>query len=214
MLTYGDMVTLLLCFFVLLFSMATLNKPKIIRTMQHFQQQFGVLPKFKTTFQIFQQPQQMTQTESFVLRRGPPGDSPAVTFIAEDERTKIVIGGKDLFRPGTAELVPEGVRRLKEDVAPRLKGFRHRIEVRGHTASNTPGSFEDLWRLGYERAYSVMRLLVDEAGIDRERFRLVSCADTDPRADNASEEGRKRNRRVEIIMTEDLVTGTENVGIE
>jgi chemotaxis protein MotB len=208
MLTYGDMVTLLLCFFVLLFTMSEVKKDKITRTMRAFQKQFGVLPKYKATVQVFVQSQRMTQTESNVLRKGPLGDNTAVMSLIEDERLKVILGGKTMFEPKRAILLPQGKDILREQIAPDLRGYRNRIEVRGHTASATFGpevEYENAWQLGYERAYAVMRYLVDYCGIDRKRFRVVSCADTDPRDYNLDDEGRQRNRRVEIIMTEENV---------
>lgn len=208
MLTYGDMITLLLCFFVLLFSMSEIKKDKVSKTMKAFQKQFGVLPKYKATVQIFVVTQRMTQTQASVLRQGPPGRELNVQIIAEDERTKIIIGGKGIFRPRETELLPRMKDILKTSVAPDIKGFKHRIEVRGHTASATYDvamEYSDPWYLGYQRAYRVMRYLVDECGIDERRFRVTSAADTAPQASNLSESGRQENRRVEIIMTEETI---------
>ncbi len=215
MVTYGDMVTLLLCFFVLLFSMSEIKKDKLKKTMRAFQAQFGVLPKYKATVQVFVQAQRMTETESFVLRRGPPGRHTAVQTITEDERVKRVIGGKELFEPNSARLRPYGQQLLREQVAPDLRGYKNRIEVRGHTAKAPYGpdaEFQDAWELGYRRAKAVMRYLVDACGIDERRFRVVSCGDNEPQGKNLTAAGREKNRRVEVIMTEDEIKdiGSEN----
>ncbi|MBN2710952.1 MAG: OmpA family protein [Planctomycetes bacterium] len=207
MLTYGDMVTLLLCFFVLLFTMSEIKKDKITKTMRAFQRQFGVLPKYKATVQVFVQAQRMTQTEANVLRRGPMGEHPSVQTLVEDERLKVILGGKTIFEPQRAVLLPEGKQILRE-LSNDLRGYKNRIEVRGHTASAQYGpdmEYSDSWQLGYERAYTVMRYLVDVCKVDRRRFRVVSCGDTDPRDTNLNDDGRRRNRRVEIIMTEEFV---------
>lgn len=204
LLTYGDMITLVLCFFVILFSMSEIRKDRITHTMRHFQAQFGVLPAQRTTVQIFQQPQIMTMTETFVLRRGPPGTHPAVMTIREAERTRVTIGAADLFRPDSAELTPSGKAILRE-VAPDLRGYTNRIDVRGHTASS---AYQDGWFLGFQRAYAVMEYLTSPAcRVEERRFRVTSVGANDPVADNVTEEGRRRNRRVEIIMSEDQVTG-------
>ncbi len=119
-----------------------------------------------------------------------------------------MIGGKSLFRPQESELLPSGKELLRQEVAPDLRGFKNRIEVRGHTASGAsgPGGMpEDTWFLAYLRAQSVMRYLVDECGIDIRRFRVVSCGDNEPLDSNLDPRGRERNRRVEVIMTEELI---------
>lgn len=200
--SFSDMMTLMLTFFVLLYTMSEPKKPKIEATMQAFMRQLGVLPMNQSPIRPQLTPQRTSQDEANTLRRGPPGKRSEVTTLVEDDRQKIIIGGEDLFRPGSAELSAKGKRLLQNDVAPDLKGFRNRIEVKGNTARATDET-QDLWALGYARAYSVMRFLVDGCGIDESRFRLISAADNEPRdAANPAQ-----NRRVEIIMTEGIVPG-------
>lgn len=200
--SFSDMMTLMLTFFVLLFTLSEPKKPKVEATMKAFMRQLGVLPSQQSPMRPEMTPQRTSQEEANILRRGPPGKRPETTTLIEDDRQKIIIGGEDLFRPGSAELSVRGRRILQNDVAPDIKGFRNRIEVRGHTAQSTDES-QDLWGLGYARAYSVMRYLVDDCGVDERRFRLISCADNEPRDPMQP----AQNRRVEIIMTEVQVRG-------
>ena len=201
--SFSDMMTLMLTFFVLLFTMSEPKKPRIQATMQAFMRQVGVLPHNQSPLRPTLTPQRTSQEEANILRRGPPGKRSEVTTIVEDDRQKIIIGGEDLFRPGSAELSAKGKRLLQNDVAPDLKGFRNRIEVKGNTAHSTDET-QDLWALGYARSYSVMRYLVDECGIEERRFRLISAADNEPRDPGNP----ALNRRVEIIMTEAIVGGS------
>jgi chemotaxis protein MotB len=213
MLTYGDMITLVLCFFVLLFSMSEIKKDKISKTMRAFQKQFGVLPAYKTTVQVFIEARRMTQTASNVLRRGPLGKHLNVQVVDQGKKMKIIIGGKTLFKENDYNLLPEGQQMLKTDVSPDLKGYENKIEIRGHTASSSYGKgsqWADSWELGYRRALTVMRYLVDECGIEERRCRVVSCGDSEPRSTNLTEEGRVKNRRVEIVMTEEFVTDRDD----
>ncbi|MDR3212093.1 MAG: OmpA family protein [Planctomycetota bacterium] len=199
--SFSDMMTLMLTFFVLLFTLSEPKKPRIQATMKAFMKQLGVLPFNTSPMRPMLTPQRTSQEEANILRRGPPGKRPETITIVEDNRQKIVIGGEDLFRPGSSELSVKGRRILQNDVAPDIKGFRNRIEVRGHTA-NTSDSSQDLWNLGYARSFSVMRYLVDTCGLDEHRFRLISCADNEPRDPLQP----AQNRRVEIIMTEAQVS--------
>lgn len=200
--SFSDMMTLMLTFFVLLFTMSEPKKPRIQATMKAFMRQMGVLPMNQSPIRPNLTPQRSSQDEANVLRRGPPGKRSEVMSMVEDNRQKIIIGGEDLFRPGSAELSAKGKRLLQNDVAPDLKGFRNRIEVKGNTARATDET-QDLWALGYARSYSVMRYLVDSCGIEENRFRLISAADNEPR-----DQGNPAlNRRVEIIMTEAIVSG-------
>lgn len=200
--SFSDMMTLMLTFFVLLFTMSEPKKPRIQATMQAFMRQVGVMPHNQSPMRPTMTPQRTSQEEANILRRGPPGKRSEVQTVVENDRQKIIIGGEDLFRPGSAELSAKGKRLLQNDVAPDLKGFRNRVEVKGNTAQSTDET-QDLWALGYARAYAVMRYLVDDCGLEEKRFRLISAADNEPRdPGNAA-----LNRRVEIVMTEAMVPG-------
>ncbi|MDR1533816.1 MAG: OmpA family protein [Planctomycetota bacterium] len=202
--SFSDMMTLMLTFFVLLFTMSEPKKPRIQATMQAFMRQVGVLPFNASPLRPVMTPQRTSQEEANILRRGPPGKRSEVMTLVENDRQKIIIGGEDLFRPGSAELSARGKRILQADVAPNLRGFRNRIEVKGNTGQAT-GETQNLWELGYARAYSVMRHLVDACGIEEDRFRLISSADNEPRDPT----NQVLNRRVEIVMTEAMAGSTE-----
>ncbi len=203
--SFFDMMTLMLTFFVLLYTMSEPKKPKIEATMKAFMRQLGVLPHQQSPMRPVMTPERTSQEEANILRRGPEGKRPETMTLIEDDRQKIVIGGEDLFRPGSAELSARGRRILQNDVAPDIKGFRNRIEIRGHTAHSNDET-QDLWGLAFARAYAVMRFLVDEAGIDERRFRLISSADNEPRDPLQP----AQNRRVEIVMTEAQAKGVDN----
>ena len=202
MTTYGDMITLLVCFFVLLFTMMELKQPRVTMTMRQFQKQFGVLPNNLAQPQVYQQPMTMSTIQTYVLRRGPKGNQTAVKTIVEDQKTKITLGGNDFFRPDSAELTPKGKQILKEGIAPGLRGFNNRIDIRGHTASAV---YDDGWHLGFARALAVTDFLINDCDIDARRIRATSCSDHEPLATNQTPQGRAENRRVEIIMTEEVI---------
>ncbi|MFH0911899.1 MAG: flagellar motor protein MotB [Planctomycetota bacterium] len=203
LLTYGDMITLVLCFFVLLFSMSEVRKDKIQKTMRAFQAQFGVLPRYKSTVQVFVQAKRMTQTEANILRRGPMGKHMNVQIIDPGKKMKMVLGGKSLFREDDYHLTSEGKRMIQESICPDIRGFENKIEIRGHAASAP--AFKDVWEISYRRAMEVMRFLVDECGIEERRCRVVACGDTEPIKSNLTPEGREENRRVEVVMTEEFL---------
>ena len=75
------------------------------------------------------------------------------------------------------------------------------VVVVGHT--DRTGSEEANYRLGQQRAAAVAHYLLDEHGFDPVRVRVASAGDTRPVADNATAEGRQRNRRVEILVYRD-----------
>lgn len=112
----------------------------------------------------------------------------------------IDINANVLFAPGDARLGLEAVRALVA-VAQILAPTDFPIVVEGHT-DNTPIStaqFPSNWELSGVRASSVVRLFVD-AGVDPRRLTATGYADQRPVADNATVEGKTRNRRVAITI--------------
>ncbi|MDO8930972.1 MAG: flagellar motor protein MotD [Rhodocyclaceae bacterium] len=112
----------------------------------------------------------------------------------------IDINANVLFAPGDARLGVEAVRALVA-VAQIMAPTDFPITVEGHT-DNTPIStpqFPSNWELSGVRASSVVRLFVD-SGVDSRRMTATGYADQRPIADNATAEGKARNRRVAIII--------------
>ncbi|HWH70479.1 MAG TPA: OmpA family protein, partial [Candidatus Sulfotelmatobacter sp.] len=116
-----------------------------------------------------------------------------------------------LFDSGEAELKADGaavLRKVAEVLAqhPKLK-----IHVIGHT-DNVPikasprGRFASNWELSAARALSAVRFLSEKAGVESARLGAVAYGEFRPVADNATAEGRARNRRIAItILSEELV---------
>jgi len=105
-----------------------------------------------------------------------------------------------LFAPGDAHLSADAVRALSA-VAQVIAPTAFPITVEGHT-DNTPIStpqFPSNWELSGVRAASVVRLFIDK-GVAAGRLTEVGYADQRPVADNATAEGRARNRRVAITI--------------
>lgn len=102
-----------------------------------------------------------------------------------------------LFAKGSSEIGEHGVEILKQ-VAAVLQGTTNQILVEGHTDSE-PIAGDSNWDLSSRRAASVVKVL-EEAGIDRGRLVVQGYADTHPVADNDTEEGRRQNRRVELVV--------------
>lgn len=104
------------------------------------------------------------------------------------------------FKADLAELLPQEQTRL-DDIAKMineaLKTNEYTITVEGHTAS--VGKPNGEMNLSIERAQAIIQALVDR-GIPRELFTYQGYGGTKPIGDNSTDEGRARNRRVEIIL--------------
>jgi chemotaxis protein MotB len=127
-----------------------------------------------------------------------------------NNRMLIQLPGDVLFDSGSDLLKPDGVSILLQ-VAEVVRGdaelAKRHFQVAGHTDAKplVGGRFKDNWGLSAMRARSVLTLLTAATeekggGLARERWSAAGFADTDPVADNTSDEGRRKNRRVELIV--------------
>ena len=127
-----------------------------------------------------------------------------------DNRMVIQLPGDVLFASGRADLKPEGeaiLRQVADVVRNDPELARREFQVAGHTDSHPlkGGVFKDNWGLSAMRARSVLVFLTkpleDEGGgLDPKNWSAAGYADTDPVASNETEEGRQRNRRVELVV--------------
>lgn len=226
MVTYGDMMTLLLCFFILLAAFSELKKPdKYQDVIQAVKEAFGyrggigvmsaekppdnsIVRRLEATrLRGQKQPQRSRADDPGIV-----GEHASVKQVREG--LQFTVGGRVSFDPGEARLKPLAKRALTEFVAERIRGQNNKIDIRGHAANNDlpPGSrFENLWDLSYARAMAVRRHLIDEAGIRPQRLRVVACSNHEPLRGRAYEEEQAAvNRRIEIIQTEALIEDFED----
>lgn len=131
------------------------------------------------------------------------GKLPAGTeIVATDSGYEFRIEGEVLFDSGKAEVKSEGKKTLAE-IAKRLQAVNDRIEVDGHT-DNVPvkvtanefpmGNLQ----LSGMRALHVADFLLKDGGISAERLSYAGYGEFQPRESNATDDGRRKNRRVEI----------------
>jgi chemotaxis protein MotB len=122
------------------------------------------------------------------------------TTIARRGLVVRVLTDKVLFDSGSAEIKP-AAKPLLDALARLLKTqVRNPIQVEGNT-DNVPvsGSFPSNWELSTARATAVVRSLI-RVGVWPGRLGATGYADRHPIATNATEAGRRRNRRVEIVL--------------
>jgi len=118
------------------------------------------------------------------------------------DSVNLEISDSILFTPASAALTASGAL-LLDELAATLKAHPYNLSVEGHT-DNVPiqtARYPSNWELSSSRATEVTRRLIDR-GIAAERVRAVGYADTHPRADNATAEGKARNRRVSLVLME------------
>jgi len=220
--TYGDMMTLLLCFFVILVSLSEIKKEDQYRAVvEAVQKAFGMKggggamptkenPEMSLIERLDEvQLQRKKETEhSNADDPGIEGREREVTRVRDGQ--KFAVGGRITFEPGASELTSLAKRSLRT-VAAEFRGNNTKIELTGHAASreiSVNSQYKDLWTLSFARAKAVMDYLVsEEVGIRSERIRLVANANYEPVKKKVFGWAQlEPNRRVEIYVIEALVS--------
>ena len=219
--TYGDMVTNMLVFFVLLLSMSEIKKEeRFIEFMQAVREAFGYIGGMQHVplEQILEvknvdlaqvlivpiRPFDMSQSPDI----GVKGQQPAVT--AMQRAPTYQQGGKIYFDELSAELSPAARTQITE-YADKLRGYRTQVEVRGHCSRYpvTDSQFVDHFALSTARARAVAAALV-EAGVSLERLVLVGAGSNEPVVTSAyTPAQRHENDRVELFEVSRYVGRTE-----
>lgn len=114
-----------------------------------------------------------------------------------EERGEVMTLSGDVFAPGQGALRPEARAHLRRVVEFVQRNPGARVRIEGHTDST--GSANLNQSLSQRRAESVRQALIEE-GVDAARLEAVGFGQDRPVADNRTEEGRARNRRVEIVV--------------
>ncbi len=226
--TYGDMVTLLLVFFVLLVSMSTVEVKRFQSVFGSMRMAFGGLSASEiaggqmqsnidsNTQQSVQDLMRIRQEllknqenifnaiQSYLSKKNVEGDVGAVL----DEGTiTLTIGDSLLFAPGSEEL-SEGAEEQLETILEIIEANREMtVNIKGYTDDSAipeGARFKNNWELSALRAVNVLRWLIDH-GIDPLRITATGMGDLNPRFPNDSPENRAKNRRVEFCLERQVV---------
>ncbi len=217
--TYGDFMSLLLCFFVLLFALSTIDVARFKEVISSIQGALGVLeggprvlqpsdiPVPKPPTQI--NPSGLVELKLAGLKREiekklikEKAISPEKVNVRIDERGLVITFLDNVFFDlGSADLRPEMISVLHA-VADVLKEIDNSVRIEGHTCDlpiHTP-RFPSNWELSAGRAIAVLRYFVEKEGIPPERLIAVGYGQYRPLVPNLDEEHRRKNRRVEIVI--------------
>ena len=132
-------------------------------------------------------------------------ESKDVTISQLQGKLTVNILDRVLFDSGEAELKPAGAAVLRKVAAVLAQHPNLKIHVIGHT-DNVPiraaarNRFPSNWELSTARATAAVRFLTENAGVDPRRLGAVGYGEFRPVADNATPEGRARNRRIAITI--------------
>jgi len=222
--TYGDMVTLLLCFFVALFDTTDAEVIQINQMISSLNNigmgastgantlsagKLAELGNTIGTLPSMERGRLLATAKKKAVSLFQPEIKSNKVRISSDERGLVISLASDaFFRPASANINIEETRtmliRLAELLkADELEGRKFRIE--GHTdeaPTDPAGPWFSNWELSSARALNVLHYLTD-FGAPENRFQVAGLSSTVPIADNATEEGRAYNRRVDIIILDE-----------
>ncbi len=216
--TFGDMMSLLLTFFIMLVSMSEVKQHEKYQAMvDSMRRRFGydaaivslVPGSAKPRNSVFAKLATMGRASRFNIMKGgdkvqaPVGDYPRVQFIRPGNKT--AVGAVIQFAFDASEISAEG-RHVLDQAVLQLEGKPQIIEVRGHTSRRPAGeSQEDNWQMAYRRSENVMRYLVGAKGIDARRIRLSVAGANEPLHQGAERQQLERNDRVEVFLLDEIV---------
>ena len=233
LLTYADMITLLMAFFIMMYSMSVLNLAKFRNAAISIRSGFGGVLKG-------QGQSILGSSGKFAAKPSPiEGDTAGVSWkvikplvdytgsdesakkmvsLGEDERGLVItlLSDRTLFDTGRADVRPRAYPVL-DRVAGLLIKTSNRIQVEGHTCDlPLKGSrYRDNLELSVARALKVLNYLEKEKGLPSDRFSVAGHGSTRPIWPNDSEENRSRNRRVEIVLVRrESIEGPESAAPE
>ncbi|MGI6452780.1 MAG: OmpA family protein [Syntrophomonadaceae bacterium] len=216
MMTFSDMMTLLLVFFVLLYSFSVVDIVKFQRFLASFQG-VGILERGpeameqdkEKDFEIpleaeadLSNSEALYETYLIVEEYIRENNMEMEVSVRLDERG-VVLEIKDeiLFASGQADLKPDALVVL-QSLSGLLRYIPNTISVEGHT-DNRPihnARFPSNWELSTARALAVVRYLSENLGLSPDRFCAVGYGEYRPVAKNDSAENMARNRRVNIVI--------------
>jgi chemotaxis protein MotB len=219
LLTYADMITLLMAFFIMLYAMSVVNMEKFNQLAVSVRSGFGGdEPELMyDTLGVFDADEAsvsstggpglaeglglMKQVASAISSKLSPGDRGGLKYYASGGNVTIrACSAAVLFARGSADLTPAAKRTLRA-VGEGLQGLTGRVRVGGHTC-NLPihGRFENNWELSAQRAVSVVLYLIGTGSVSAQRLSAMGYADSAPIVPNTCEANRALNRRIDIVL--------------
>ena len=213
--TFGDMMSLLLTFFIMLVSLSEIKEEETYQALvDSVQQQFG----YNRTVESLSPGETKPRTSAFkvlategrakrkdtstggVPQKAPHGEERRVRIVRPGSTTSI--GSVIFFDVASNRLNPEAARTL-EALAEQLRGKPQKIEIRGHVSSTYAARVADnseAFALGFRRAEAVRGVLVDRYAMDPARFRIATAGDAEPIGTGG---GGRGDSRVEVFLLDE-----------
>jgi len=216
LLTYADMITLLMAFFIMMYSISVISMEKFSKAAASFRAEFGpargsqggggreILPRPGAAGASLPALEEDVQSVKEQLEQYVKANQlEDIIHTSQEARGLVITLVSDnlLFPVGDAQLRAPALTIL-DKIARLLRDLPNLVVIEGHTCSlpiSTP-QYPSNWELSAARASAVVRYLVERWRIDPIRLAAAGYADSRPVASNEREQGRALNRRVEIVI--------------
>jgi chemotaxis protein MotB len=214
MVTYSDMTTLLMVFFILIFSFSTIDLTRFRNLTTSLQRALGVV----TGGEMVVPPEELPDYE---VKPGGPDLKAKMNMFLENlrrfiqeqelaERAQVVMNEQGIvftlddlvvFASNSAQLSDNG-KRVLDQLFPLLEIFPNQIEVIGHTDSQPVqrGAYADNWQLSGARALAVVKYFTGKNAHLESRLAATACGDTRPLETDTAATAQEKNRRIDIIF--------------
>jgi len=219
MVTYGDMTTLLLTFFILMFNVSEIDVTQLRIALASFQGlgmfsggntlQTGKLAELGNTVMSLpsmEAGKALDRSRKRAISVFQPEISAKKIRVKEDERGLVIsLAADSYFKPGSAEIDMETSRNALVKLSELLSSEElagRKVRIEGHTdgsPTDPAGLWKSNWELSTARSVNVLHRLV-EYGVDEQRFQAAGFANTVPLMKEDTPEGRAYNRRVDLVI--------------
>lgn len=233
LLTYADLMNLLLIFFIILYAMSQTDQKKFDQLKESFAKVLGTYTKYDThvptganggnsiltmkyaaksqavianSAEESQMEKVKQKVEGIIKKQGLKGD---VEVSVQERGVVISITAQLLFRSGSATIESNSAKTVLEigrEVLSKLSGKKIRIE--GHTDNDPLGPnnpFVDNWGLSNARAINVLRMLLKNIpSLNEKEYSATGYGEFSPRVPNTSVVNKQKNRRVDIVILKDV----------
>jgi len=217
--TFGDLMSLLLCFFVLLLSMSTMDAKKVKEAIGSLAGALSVLEggtqtevsrnriqkatPIEKTDETAQTVNRLSRAIAEFKQFTAGGKGPQITMEEGEEGFFIRLPADITFAPGSAQINNQDSLLFLKRIAIIIKEYLPKnidIQVRGYSDNQPPpknSPYRDNWELSAARALSVLKILIKD-GVNPKQLSAAAYGQYHPIASNNTPEGRAKNRRVEI----------------
>ncbi len=206
LITYSDMITLLLVIFVLMYTVSKLDEDKFAEALSSFQEKEWRVDRYNVRLNS-EEMAMLKRVRELVKDNVDPE-----SLVRSDIRTILIrLKSSELFAPGSAELLDGADQLILEAVQEDIQEGVKQLRIDGHT-DDVPihsDKYPTNWELSAARASSVARVLIDHLEFPPDRIVVAGYGEHRPIKPNNSDKNRALNRRVEIKIRKDLEVAEE-----